>query len=239
MSAISAITVLIVDKTGVIKETLVKNFLENELYKKAGLKTSEDFKYQTEWNIEDIGGKSYAISVYGKTTGRANQENKYEFPPPVDTTLFFGNCILVNKENNVATNLTVAEWNAAYDYLFGGFEDLDDEDEEEDDDDDDEDDGLPRTKLGYVKDGFVVDDEEEVEDEEEEEDEEEVEDEDEEEDDDMPKKRSKKTSKSIKKKAEPKSGKKKAAIVTPIPTPEPVREEFLDCTSELSEEEYV
>ena len=45
--------------------------------------------------------------------------------------------------------------------------------------------------------------------------------------------------KRCKKKAEPKSGKKKAAIVTPVPTPEPVREEFLDCTSELSEEEYV
>ena len=241
----STVTVLVVDKTGVIKETVIKHFLENELYKKAGLKTSEDFKLQSEWNIEELDGKSYSISVYGKTTGRANQENKYEFPPPIDTTLFFGNCVLVNKENNLATHLTVAEWNAIYDYLFGGFEDLDDDEEEDLDDEDDEDDGLPRTKMGYVKDGFVVDDEE-VEEEEDEDEDEEDEDEEDDDEEETPKKRSKKSSKSSKKKAEPKSSKKKAATsaaaaaaaATSI-VPEAERSDYLDCTSELSEEEYV
>ena len=33
----------------------------------------------------------YYINVYGKTNGKASSENKYDFPPPIDNTLFFGN----------------------------------------------------------------------------------------------------------------------------------------------------
>jgi hypothetical protein len=92
--------------------------------------------------------------VYGKTDGRANQENKYEFPPPIDNTLFFGNCIILNRVGDIVSDLTETEWTAIYDKLYGGFEDLNSEDDSESDDDD----GLPRTKSGYVKDGFIVED---------------------------------------------------------------------------------
>ena len=94
------VTILIVDKTGTIKESAVKTYDEAELYKKAGFKTPEDFKLRSQWNVEDVNSKSYSISVFGKVTGRANQENKYDFPPPIDTVLFFGNCIIVNKDSS-------------------------------------------------------------------------------------------------------------------------------------------
>jgi len=148
------ISILLVDKGGSVKETSIKTFDEGELYKKAGFKTTEGFKCYAEWNIEDLNDKTYSISVYGKITGKANQENKYEFPPPIDTTLFFGNCIIINKRLDKVVSISEEEWESVYDYLFGGFDELG-EDDSEDEEEEDEDDGLPRTKDGYVKDDFA------------------------------------------------------------------------------------
>jgi hypothetical protein len=225
-------TILIFEKLGNIKEVTVKSLDETELCKKAGFKTADGFKCYAEWNIESLNDKKYSICLYGKTTGRANQENKYEFPPPVDTTLFFGNCVVVNKDGN----LTEEEWDVVYDHLYGGFDELgDNEDDASEAADEDEDDELPRTKSGYVKDGFIVDDdadEEESEGEEEEE-ESEVEEEEEEEDDEPPKKATKKRQSKAAPKAKPKSRAK------PVDTVFRSMENYLGCTSELSEEEYI
>jgi len=152
-----SLVILIVDKSGKIKELEVKNYDENELYKKAGFKTVDGFELQTEWGAE-IKGKTYSVSVFGKTKGRAGQENKYEFPPPIDNTLIFGSCVIVNKKNGKPCSISKEEWNQVYEHLYGGFEDIGDEDSE--DETSEEDDNLPRTKEGYVKDGFIVDDNE-------------------------------------------------------------------------------
>ena len=195
--------ILIVEKNGNIKETTVKTYVESDLYKKAGFKTNDGFQMHTSWSAE-IDEKLYTVQLFGKTTGKSNQENKYEFPPPVDSVLFFGSCILVNVVNNIVSDLSSREWAKIYEFLYGGFDDIGSDDSSEDESDEEEDD-KPRTKAGYVKDGFVVDDdvsesveteeeEEDADDEsveseesdesEEEEDDEEEEDEDEEEDDD-------------------------------------------------------
>jgi len=164
----SSISVIIIEKTGQIKEQIIKNFNEDDLYKKAGFKTKEGFKNYTEWNIEDLNGKSYSISLYGKTTGKANQENKYDFPPPVDKILFFGNCIIVNKKKDVAISINCNEWNLIYQHLFGGFDDIEDDEE---DDESEYDSDIELNKFGYAKDEFIDDDEEDEEDEEEDEEE--------------------------------------------------------------------
>jgi hypothetical protein len=247
----SSVTILIVEKLGNIKELTLKTYNEAELYKKAGYKTAEGFQCHAQWNVEELNGKPYGISVYGKTTGRANQENKYEFPPPIDTTLFFGSCVIVNKtEEGVVSNISESEWTTVYEYLYGGFEDIDDEDTE--DEDEDEDDGLPKTKSGYAKDGFVVDDEE-VEEDEEEDDEDEDEDyEDDDEDDDEPRKSKSKSKPKAKPKAKPiKKTTKKSSVVLENVFTKVIKEakavvneataddNYLECTSELSEESYV
>jgi len=239
------ITILIVEKTGSIKELSLKTYDEAELYKKVGFKSNDGFKCYTQWNIEELNGKSYSISVYGKTTGRANQENKFEFPPPIDNTLFFGNCLIINTPDNEITNLSKKEWNSIYEHLYGGFEDIGEDDSE---DEEDEDDDLPRTKSGYVKDDFVVDDDEEPEEDDEEEEEEEIEEEDDEEE--VFTSKSKTKSKSVKAKAvkvkavkEVKSTSKKAKITNPTSVFNTILtnedDNYLDCTSELSEESYV
>ena len=155
--------VIIVEKGGSLKALAVKDFKLDELYKKCGFKKGDDFVKQVEWNAK-YDGKKYFVEVYAKTDGRPNSENKYDFPPPIDTTLFFGNCAILaylKKSDGSAeyVSLSMPLWNKIYEKLFGGFEDLaataaEDEAEE------DELANIPKekkTKQGYLKDGFVVD----------------------------------------------------------------------------------
>lgn len=162
MASSKNISIIIVEKTGKLKELAVKDYNKDELYKKCGFKKADGFKLQTEWSIK-LEGQKYFVSVFAKTDGKANTENKYDFPPPIDTTLFFGSCAIVLKvqkeKEKELVSLTVEKWTKIYEKLFGGFEDLkmtvyEDEFEE------DELDNVPaekKTKHGYLKDGFVVD----------------------------------------------------------------------------------
>lgn len=162
--------IIIVDKLGTLKIHVIKEYKEEELYKKCGLKKPDGFIKQTEWNVK-CNGEKYYIHLYGKLEGNANMENKYDFPPPVDNTLFFGSCILVGFQKDAQGNknmisLTLELWSNMYEKMFGGFEDLTSLAlENADDDEEDELDVIPNSKKtkvgGYLKDGFVVDDEEE------------------------------------------------------------------------------
>ena len=159
------ISVVIVEKTGTLKSLTIKDYKEEELYKKCGFKKPDGFSKQTEWGIK-LEGKKFIVSVYAKSAGKANSDNKYDFPPPVDTALFFGSCALVcsiKKDDGTweIVSLSLEQWEKMYEKLFGGFEDLaatcaEDENEE------DELANVPaskKTKQGYLKDGFVVDSE--------------------------------------------------------------------------------
>jgi len=158
-----SLNVIIVEKTGVLKMLAIKEFKEEDLFKKCGFKKSEDFVKQTEWNVK-CDSKKYLISVYAKADGRANSENKYDFPPPIDTKIFFGNCAILAKIKNedgkyLYTNLSLELWEKIYEKLFGGFEDLAST-AIEDENEIDELENVPKekkTKQGYLKDGFVID----------------------------------------------------------------------------------
>jgi len=164
MSLNNKINILIVEKNGNIKETQIKindeavnkkkDFEYDKLYKKCGFKTSDNFIKQTDWDIT-INNLKLNINIYAKKTGRSNLENKYEFPPPIDNVLFFGNvCILAKKyidndktsdsnlelkNDTIPYNLTIKDWKLIYDILYGGFEDLkNDEDDEEEEEEEEE-----------------------------------------------------------------------------------------------------
>jgi hypothetical protein len=145
--------ILIIDRNSVVKPYNAKVYSEEDLYKKAGFKSKEGFTKHAEWKVE-INKKECTVEIYGKTNGRAGQENKYEFPPPIDNILFFGSCVLVCKSQNEVIDISPKDWEIIYDQLYGGFEDISSKDT--DDESDEEDDALPRTKEGYVKDGFIV-----------------------------------------------------------------------------------
>ena len=151
--------IIIVEKNKTKKETNIKDFSLENLFKKANLKNSNNFLKRHTWKVEDE-----FISVYAKDSGRANNENSYELPPPVDSELYFGKLLIVKHLNEEINNdnvedLTLEEWEKIYENLFGGFEDLDEEEESSSEEE------IPeefKTKDGYSKeDGFIVDDDEE------------------------------------------------------------------------------
>jgi hypothetical protein len=159
-----SLTIIIVDKSASLKTLTVKDYKEEELYKKCGFKKADDFTLQVEWPVK-LDGQKYSIAMFGKLNGKANMENKYDFPPPLDKELYFGSCALVgmirdDSNNKFLINLTIELWNKIYEKMFGGFEDLAltcvEDDEEED-----ELENIPKhmktKKGGYLKDGFVVD----------------------------------------------------------------------------------
>ena len=160
------IKVIIINKTGNIKTCNIKDNenYEDDLYKKAGLKNKDEFKKFHSWKCKQ-GNKDYVIDIYGKDKGRSGNENKFEFPPPIENVLFYGSCIILKKENNKLVNLDEDEWNKSYQKFYGDFEDLN-KTYEEDENEEDELINIAsdmKTKTGYLKDNFVVDEDDNIE----------------------------------------------------------------------------
>jgi hypothetical protein len=213
---------VIVEKNGSVKCTTSKTLNVSELYKKCGFKSNEGFNCAHTWSIT-FNDVEYKLQVYGKITGRAGSENKYEFPPPIDNVLFFGSCAVINTQNDNIVDMNATEFKDIMDFLQGGYSDLGEEDSE-DEEEDDEDPLIEKTKEGYVKDDFVVDDDE---------------DEDVDEtssEEPVPKKKVAKSSKAkvIVKKV---PAKPKPKVQPPVE--KMVIQEFLECSEELVEEDYV
>ena len=179
---------IVIQKNGDIKEINIKSSeISDELYKKCNFRKSDGFEQQCEWKVK-VNKVPYNIKAYGRKSGKSGSENKYEFPPPIDTTLFYGNMLVMNYSGDSPSNLDSTTWEKIYEKLFGGFENLDDT-KEEDENEKDELADIPKkfkTKNGYLKDGFVVDETEKISNtsNDEDEDEEEEYDDDEDEDDD-------------------------------------------------------
>jgi hypothetical protein len=177
-SSAATTIIVVVSKAGSLSECVVEPKQETTieelavlLSKKCGFRNPEGFaccnrcRYRNKNAAAAVAAAPTAkyiyVDIWAKTDGRAGQENKYELPPPVDEQLFFGNMALVariDKEN--AINMTIELWNKIYEALFGGFEDLA-ATAAEDENEVDELDSIPaskKTSNGYLKDGFVVDD---------------------------------------------------------------------------------
>ena len=173
--------IVLVSKDGSLSECVVEPGSETTieeltilLSKKCGYRKHDGFScYHTyryknkrklafDVSIEEVVPKYIYVDVWGKTDGRAGYENKYEMPPPIDELLFYGNIALVARMDELtAIHLTTDIWNIIYEKLFGGFEDLA-ATAIEDENEIDELDSIPshkKTRSGYLKDGFVVDDE--------------------------------------------------------------------------------
>lgn len=157
------VKVIIVDKGCNLKSSDIKDFNKDMLYKKCNYRKKDDFSRRNTWKMND----DYYVSLYAKDKGRANSENKYDLPPPIDKDLYYGSMLLVKHcyqelTNETAEDFELGEWNKLYEKLFGGFEDLGEEDSYSEEEE------IPehlQTKQGYSKeDGFVVSDNDEDED---------------------------------------------------------------------------
>ena len=159
---------VIVDKNSNKKESAL-NYDYTEFYKKCNYRNNNNFDVRHTWEFKEE-GETYYISVFAKDKGRANSENKYDLPPPIDSKLYYGTLLIVKTftkgsfEKDNLDNLTIEQWEKCYEKLFGGFESLGEDDSEEPDELDEISDS-EKTKEGYHKDGFVVDDDDDEEDE--------------------------------------------------------------------------
>jgi hypothetical protein len=244
-------SIVVVERTGLLHVSHINEYSQTELCKKCKYKSPSGFDIRAEWAYSGPDSDRFIVELWAREDGNAGQENKYEFPPPVDTILFFGTCALVAKDmssQHRVIPLTLEKWDKMYNFLFGGFDTLvncEDEDEFEED----ELDAIPasrKTKDGYLKDGFVVDnsdeDDEDDDDDDDEDDDaddepESAEDEDEDEestttDDDESEVVNKLSNKKVLSK---KTGAKKC---NKINKQSPKEEPLIDTTSELSEESY-
>ena len=151
------VKLIVVEKSGELEEISYEDSVSN-IHTLTGYKTKRNFFDRASWPW-----KGNYVTLFAKDTGRANLENKYDLPPPLDNDLYFNKMVLIkhsemNITNETLLDLTLADWKACYNNLFGGFEDLGEDDtyssEEE----------IPmelQTKHGYSKEGgFVVDSDE-------------------------------------------------------------------------------
>ena len=69
----------------------------------------------------DFNYKGKTITIFAFNNGVAGQENKFELPPPIDQTIYFG-CIIVvcHVDNNIKT-ITPELFNDFYETVFEGF----------------------------------------------------------------------------------------------------------------------
>jgi len=80
--------------------------------------------------------KAQTLFLFGHTAGKAGTENKHELPPPHDSTLCFGDIILLasldQNDWSKPVSFRSPDYEVFYTKAFGGFEDLEDDEEEAD-----------------------------------------------------------------------------------------------------------
>ena len=107
-----------------LPDTLTAAAIKTLLKKKEAPEALEPYSY-----------KGLTLFVFGFTTGKAGTENKHELPPPHDSTLFFGDVLLVaskdKKSFSSPTTFKPEDYEAFYTKAFGGFDDVEEEEEDE------------------------------------------------------------------------------------------------------------
>ena len=151
--------IVLIKKDGSVNSKNVKNFEYENVHKYMSFKTNKDIIHAHTWKV-----KGGYIHIFCKTEGRSNNINKYELPPPIDNPLYYGSLCLVkssskNKDEDNVVDVSAEDWEKYYNTLMGGFEDINDVDSYESDELDE----YPSeclTKEGYLKDGFIIDNDE-------------------------------------------------------------------------------
>ena len=110
---------VVIDKTGECKSVNIK-IEKDELYKKCKLKSNDNFDLRHTWNVDKSWGRKNNasfkfVSVFAKNNGRANMENKFDLPPPVDNDLYFGSIIVVAHDTrNLMTDRKSTRLNSSH-----------------------------------------------------------------------------------------------------------------------------
>src|SRR6056300_390750 len=110
-------SIVLIETNGTVKTLKAKEVSNETLYKKCGFRVADDFTQRQTWNLRlnKSDKHRYIVSVWAKKTGKANFENKYDFPPPIDKDLYYGTCAVVRTDDNGdIIDLTKETWLKIY-----------------------------------------------------------------------------------------------------------------------------
>ena len=108
-------------ETSVPSNTNVDNFKKTSNFQNKGTSKLEQLHY---WELFDE-----TIIIYGWKDGEAGDENKHELPPPIDSSLYFGDLLLFRlDENGKLNHFNKDQYNLFIEHMMGGFVDLDNSD---------------------------------------------------------------------------------------------------------------
>ena len=157
---VSMVKIIIIDTSG--KASEAEYDPSSSLYKKCGFRKEDGFEERHTWSGITLpkNDTKYSIAVYSRNHGRAGSENKFEMPPPIDKDLYFGKIAVLGFSGKKQMDLSVSLWNKLWENLMGGFEDLNGPSESDETDELEDEDPENITSDGYLKDDFVVDDDE-------------------------------------------------------------------------------
>jgi len=118
MPSNESVPIVIVERNGDLRADQMSAYTPSVLRKKCKCKSSSKFEMHAEWAYSERDAPvddRFIVELWACDDGAAGQENKYEFPPPVDTLLFFGSCALVAKDmTHRVIPLTLDKWDKMY-----------------------------------------------------------------------------------------------------------------------------
>jgi transcription elongation factor S-II len=173
---------LLIAKGDVKKIKLPSSLTEKELQDVLKKKTAPT-------NLGSYVYDEYTLTLFGYTTGKAGTENKHELPPPLDSTIYFSDILLIASKDEASwmnpVTFTQEQYEKFYQKAFGGFESAGEDDEDTDTDEEEvlEEEVLEEESPKKKEEEGVQEEEDEVAEEEGEEDDDEEEDDSDEEND--------------------------------------------------------
>ena len=101
--------------------TNVDNFTNKSYFQTKGNGSLKQLHY---WQLLDD-----TIIIYGWEKGEAGDENKHELPPPIDSSLYFGDLIIFRLDDNgKLSSFSKEAYDIFIEHHMGGFSDLGDYD---------------------------------------------------------------------------------------------------------------
>ena len=101
------------------KNDNIEKFMKNKGY--------GEIKLYNTWIFDD----NLEVLMYGWTTGKYTNINKYELPEPVDHNLYYGDLFFQLKEDDVLIDFTIEMFEEFYTSMFDGFEDIENTEDED------------------------------------------------------------------------------------------------------------
>lgn len=104
-----SLLIIIVDKNGTLKPLKVKNFCEDDLYKRCGFKKDTNFSLRYTLSLL-LNDKQHYFSFYGKCDGKNNFENQYSFLSDLKLKIYGNFAIVGYDENKNPIHLNIEQW---------------------------------------------------------------------------------------------------------------------------------